>query len=465
MKILLQTNRNRRLWNGVSNGLRLRPSLCWLSTFKMRGMCTSKDQLSENAMKKPDVSPRQRFEVNLRDLLTRENIPEQEFTDIEIPPAVLNELTKEYSLPLLPRVGYKELEEYIALIKARPNATEMVQVLNKYSEQLLSKYFCIDDDILNCYFREFVHKDVNKVDLSDTKSEAKSNESSAKQDKDKEKEQIKASYREIVNEKSDELLLSALRQDALCTVNALTKNELYELGMIFYDISISSVEWAQNSSVRTQNRIAAIFLALSAQLEHATAQCKFLFYVFILFANKHWRALEYEHEVNGGVDSAIGKAAHVGIWRGTKSHICTRAFLGSMYMRGYGLKKNLRRAYDLLNESSRLGNAQGQCYLAEMYEKGVQGNPRGEDKEFKLEKDYFIALRLSEQAAGRGAEKLKKKVYNPQFVIEAATIAGRMYCLQNSFIQALPFFEQAAILGDVDAQCNLGHIYHVGLFF
>lgn len=123
-----------------------------------------------------------------------------------------------------------------------------------------------------------------------------------------------------------------------------------------------------------------------------------------------------------------------------------------MYLRGYGIKQNYERAIELLDESSRFGNPQGQRYLAEMYEKGLH-----------LDKNHYLALRLSEKAVGRGAEKLKQsKLINPQFIIEAATIAGRMYCVFDKYEEGFKFFEQAAQMGDVDAQVNLGHMYDVG---
>ena len=184
---------------------------------------------------------------------------------------------------------------------------------------------------------------------------------------------------------------------------------------------------------------------------------------------------------------------------GAQGSVEARAFLGSMYLKGYGIKRDLERAHLLLNESSRLGNPQGQRYLAEMYEKGadrfglltastheerlqaarddrLRRQAKEEEEEnsqensqenscgrkFEIVRDEFIALRLSEEAAGKGAEKLKAGLYSAQFVIEAATIAGRMYCLHSDFAGALAFFEQAAALGDLDAQCNLGHLLAVG---
>lgn len=168
-----------------------------------------------------------------------------------------------------------------------------------------------------------------------------------------------------------------------------------------------------------------------------------------------------------GVNKDYRAAIYYFVRSGAQGNVEARAFLGSMYMLGYGVKKNMSRAFELLNEASRLMNPNAQRYLAEMYEKG-HDNESDDTFVFSLAKDHYLALRLAEKATGNLAEKLiegysSQKLHNPQFIIEAATIAGRMLCMQSKFEQAVVYFEQAAKYGNADAQCNLGHIFWIGV--
>ena len=135
-------------------------------------------------------------------------------------------------------------------------------------------------------------------------------------------------------------------------------------------------------------------------------------------------------------------------------------------MNGYGVKRNIYKSHLLLNESSRFMNPIAQRYLAELYEKGYDED---NENDFEIEKDYHIALRLSERACNYGQKKINiddknKKLYDNKFIIEAATICGRMYCVYlNDFENGVKYFEIAANLNDIDAQCNLGHIYWIGV--
>ena len=84
-----------------------------------------------------------------------------------------------------------------------------------------------------------------------------------------------------------------------------------------------------------------------------------------------------------------------------------RTHLGAMYLKGYGVRRNVQRAFVLLNESSRAMNPVGLRYLAELYEKGY-----AEDG-FTIEQDHHIALRLAEKACDAGAKK-DCKLSDPQ---------------------------------------------------
>ena len=182
--------------------------------------------------------------------------------------------------------------------------------------------------------------------------------------------------------------------------------------------------------------------------------CEYGYYI-ILYSVQ----LGKQYMLGYGVKKNHKDSVYYFVRSGAQGCVESRAFLGSMYLKGYGIKKNEERGFMLLNEASRLGNPQGQRYLAELYEVGGE----------YIKQDYHLALRLAEQACGKGAIKLKeqkidkhKKIHNPQWVIDSATIAGRMYAMHHKFKEAVPFFEQASELGDSDAQCNLAHILYVG---
>ena len=166
-----------------------------------------------------------------------------------------------------------------------------------------------------------------------------------------------------------------------------------------------------------------------------------------------------------GVETNHESAIYHFVRSGANGSIESRTYLGIMYWNGYGIKRNIYRAYLLLNECSRFMNPIAQRYLAELYEKGYNED---NDDDFEVDIDYHIALRLAERACNYGSEKLNiednKKLYDSKFVIEAATICGRMYCVHlNDFKNGIKYFEIAANLNDVDAQCNLGHIYWIGV--
>jgi len=390
---------------------------------------------SDDIKNDSQLSSRQRFEMPLIELMDHE-LPEQENTEAKMPQSVLDELTKEYETPPLTRIGIKELKHIMSFPKYEHLLLPFKSLLSHWT---------IDDGILKKKL-QLSFPNINQVQFEEIIADDKKNYGVKRKE-----------IPFIFDKQNDEKLLNVMETEYLIKYQD-NANKLYEIGMQFYDIATiidendendeydendENDEYDENATIRSENRLSSIFLTLASKLGHAQAQLQ----------------LGKQYMLGYGVAKDHRSAVYYFIHSGAQGNIEARAYLGSMYMTGYGIKKNLHNAFLLLNEASRYGNPQGQRYLAELYEKGEY-----------VEKDYYIALRLAEKAAGASAEKLQKsienpnlyKIVNPQFVIEAATIAGRMYCLQENIKEGVKFFKKAAKLGDMNAQCNLGHIFYIG---
>lgn len=337
--------------------------------------------------------------------ILNENLPEEFYTDSKLPEIILNELTKEFSRPKLPRISKFELYNFL-----QENST----LLSPYMSML--NHFIVDESQIKDEY-----DDPNQIKDKIIEEEGDPNITTTN------------------NELSDDKLIELLNNKYL--IEYKNNSEiLYNVAMNFYDIS--NINKSYRELIYKNNRLASIFLSLACQLNHIDSQLQ----------------LGKQYMLGYGVNKNHKDSVYYFVRSGAQGCVESRAFLGSMYLKGYGIKKNEEKAYLLLNEASRLGNPQGQRYLAELYEIGGE----------YIKQDFHLALRLAEKACGQGAYKLKqqkienKKIHNPQFVIESATIAGRMYCYINKFKEAIPFFEQASELGDMNAQCNLGHILHIG---
>jgi len=88
-------------------------------------------------------------------------------------------------------------------------------------------------------------------------------------------------------------------------------------------------------------------------------------------------------KITGAVDSLKKAAA------GGDPHAQTK--LGTLYMKGFGVSKNLKKAAELYDNAARHGSASAQFHLAAMYEKG-EG----------ISRDLNKAIKLYQQAADGG---------------------------------------------------------------
>eukprot|EP01083_Nonionella_stella_P300336 1024775_1 len=360
------------------------------------------------------ASNRERFEMKILDLLEKE-FEEKELTDRKLPQFILDELTADFEKPQLLRISKKELYSQL-----QGNAQSLMPFAN------LLAYWTVDadDELQNTLTQMQKTKDVNYVEL-----EKKEDETTAP----------------LTHTTNDDELLRIM--DTQYKHNETELNTLYDTALQYYDLSNES------QSMDINNRISSILLNLAAHCGHIEAQLQ----------------LGKQYLLGYGVEMDYKSAIYHFVRSGASGSVEARTYLGIMYMKGYGVKKNIHRAHVLLNECSRLMNPIAQRYLAELYEKGYsECNEEDDTDSFEIEQDHYIALRLAEKACTAGQIKLrmegKNKLYDDAFIMEAATICGRMYCVHlNDFVSGIRYFEIAADLNDVDAQCNLGHIYWVGI--
>lgn len=240
---------------------------------------------------------------------------------------------------------------------------------------------------------------------------------------------------------NDEELMEKMKTEYLHQFKA---DDLYSAAMQFYDISSPSIGRSKSAS----NRLSAILLVCASISGHAEAHLH----------------LGKQYLLGYGVETKYESAIYHFVRSAAMGSVDSRTFLGIMYLKGYRVKRNVSRAFTLLNESSRWMNPIAQRFLAELYEKGHQEQDKEDD--FEIDRDYHIALRLAEKAVAGGSRKVEsnRALIDNQFITEAATICGRMYCVhRNDFVNGLKYLEMAAADGNGDALCNVGHIYHIGV--
>ena len=172
---------------------------------------------------------------NLLDLLN-ENMKEELYTDNKLPEIILDELTKGYKRPELPRISKYELYGF----------------LQNYN-QLLIPYV----NILNHFI---VHESKIKDEYNDPNivKELNDNESN---------DNIEEGYR---NELNDDDLIVLMNEEYLGPYKD-NPDSLYDTAMNFYDIS--NTDKNKREIIYKNNRLASIFLSLASNLNHVQAQC------------------------------------------------------------------------------------------------------------------------------------------------------------------------------------------------
>ena len=190
---------------------------------------------SPPSVEKPK-SDRKLFEMKILDLLQSE-YEEREFTDRKLPDNILNELTKDFARPKLPRISKQEL--YTVL---QSHTSSLMPFAN------LLQHWTVDDDAGLQQQLKQSYKDVNYVEIGGN------NES----------ETIHSPLNDIeLMDIMDEQYLQQYKD------NDIEINKLYETAMLFYDISNASL----TSAINIHNRLASIFLILASNLNHIEAQC------------------------------------------------------------------------------------------------------------------------------------------------------------------------------------------------
>ena len=186
------------------------------------------------------------FDIKLLDLLEKQ-YEETEFTENKLPQEILDELTKDFVKPKMPRLSKKELYNLI-----QQNTTSLMPFAN-----LLQHWTVDDDEKLQNELKE-MSKDVNVVEIDKNKDD--DNQSS---DKEKIEKVNDADLMDIMDNK----YLNEYKN------NDDKIDKLYETALLFYDISGISSTSSISSAIDMNNRLASIFLILASHLGHTEAQC------------------------------------------------------------------------------------------------------------------------------------------------------------------------------------------------
>lgn len=146
--------------------------------------------------------------------------------------------------------------------------------------------------------------------------------------------------------------------------------------------------------------------------------------------------------------------------------------LGICYLKGFGVEVDYKKAYKWLNESSRLGYADGLYYLATMYEQDIVPSKFS---------DTNKAWELYEQSAGLGYKEsidkliqryrqsndsnnlikwLKKDVESGNFISQFEL--GKLYYDKKQYSDAEIWLKKAANRGNAEAQYLVGQMYLEG---
>ena len=148
--------------------------------------------------------------------------------------------------------------------------------------------------------------------------------------------------------------------------------------------------------------------------------------------------------------------------------------LGASYVNGHGVKQDLKKAFELFEESAKFGNEKAQYSLGNMYRLG-----RGIEKDLKKAFEWYKKSANQENVwaqnrlglmylHGKGVKKNSAEAFYwfkeaaKKGSVSAQNNLGFMYKNEKNYADAFYWYEKAAKKGFSLAQNNLGSMYHHG---